>query len=143
MGLNTETEVTQDFRPQPVAQTNVLEPNHVSLRRAAANTQSPSAPESTLYSNAHRVGVDDLLGPMRPCACPHLPRSHEPSAFGFPLVSGPLTNGLLACRRVPLAGANADADHLHKLRNLLSGRGGLARADWAVGPLRPLQADVV
>src|SRR5262245_38785190 len=100
MWLNTETEVTQDLRPQPVAQTDVLEPNHVPLRRAAANTHSPSAPESTLYSNAHRVGVDDLF---LASAASH--RGQEP-ALWFPFGFRSVNERPASVQESPLAGAN-------------------------------------
>src|SRR5262245_59551445 len=49
MRLDTETEVTQNLRSQPVAQTNVFEPDHVPLRRAAANAHQPISPRVSPY----------------------------------------------------------------------------------------------
>jgi hypothetical protein len=45
------------------------------------------------------------------------------------LVSGPLTNGLLACQGILRLTRFIDADRLHELWNLLSGLCDLARAD--------------
>src|SRR5215470_12994197 len=108
MGLNTEVEVTQDLRTQPVTQTDILEPDHVPLRRAAANARPAHQPPSQpLYSNAHCVGVDQTFSQCDRLVSAPFAAQRSARPFGFPLVSGPLTNRLLACPRI-LSGAIAD-----------------------------------
>src|SRR5215470_13317171 len=102
MWLNTETEVTQDLRPQSVAQTDVLEPDHVPLRRAAANVYRPVSPQSRSYIATPTALESTTFGQGGgSCAQRLLP---EPLGCcpWFSLVSGPLTNGLLACGRIPV-----------------------------------------
>src|SRR5256885_15595387 len=105
MWLNTETEVTQDLRPQSVAQTDVLEPDHVPLRRAAANVHRPVSPRVNPYIATPTALESATLANTTALRRPLGRRAMSSAALGFPLVSGPLTNGLLACRRL-LSGAN-------------------------------------
>jgi predicted Zn finger-like uncharacterized protein len=55
MRLDAEAEITQDLRPQPVAQADVFEPDHVPLRRTARGAPSIRPPIPSLYSSAAKV----------------------------------------------------------------------------------------
>src|SRR5258707_870130 len=72
-----------------------------------------------------------------------LPAPRAGLAFGFPLGFRSVNERPASLQESPGLARFADADHLHELWNLLSGRCGLTRADRAVGSLRPLQADMV
>src|SRR6266508_2975832 len=126
MWLNTETEVTQDLRTQSVAQTDVLEPDHVPLRRAAGNVHRPVSPrvnsyiatptalESTTFGQRDRLAPAPFAGATSWVALGF--------AFGFPLGS-PLgfrsvNERPASVQRSPGLARFADADHLHELWNL-------------------------
>src|SRR6266568_2944269 len=100
MWLNTETEVTQDLRSQSVAQTDVLEPDHVPLRRAAANVQRPVSPRVDPYIATPTALESTAFGQCDGLAPAPFAGATSRAALGFllgsRLVSGPLTNGLLA-----------------------------------------------
>src|SRR5262249_31963377 len=90
MRLDAEVEVAQDLGPQAVAQTDVLEPNHVPLRRAAA------PPMRTLYRNANSIGVGLPFGRFNGLA-------RRLGAIGSPVPHGfrSVNEGQLACSGKP------------------------------------------
>src|SRR5215510_978527 len=89
MRLDAETEVAQDLGPQAIAQTDVLEPDHVPLRRAASPARAnPTVPMRTLYSNGNGIGVGLPFGQFDGLAQPFSPRASWPTPLLPP--PGPL-----------------------------------------------------
>src|SRR6266581_3644168 len=120
MWLNTETEVTQDLRPQSVAQTDVLEPDHVPLRRAAANVHRPVSPRVNPYI-ATPTALESTLANAPALAPAPFCRRHEPGCAWFPpwfpLGFRSVNERPVSVRENPCLARLADADHLHELWN--------------------------
>src|SRR5262249_15387673 len=85
MRLDAKAEVAQDLGPQAVAQTDVLEPDHMPLRKGGA---APS-PMRTLYRNRNSIGVGLPFGRFHGLA--RLPWPCVAAWRHKPMVSGPLT----------------------------------------------------
>src|SRR5262245_35114237 len=106
MRLDAKAEVAQDLRPQAVTQADVLEPDHVPLRGAAA-PRAPDSPQSGPYTatataleSGYLLAISMALrSPFsaRPLFAATLLRHLGARAAPPPMVSVALTKGLLAC----------------------------------------------